>query len=171
MLIREQVLSRLPPNQEQWVLVNEKQYVRDIIEEIMFCQSLFAPDYDRISSLFLDDSPSAIAHRLYNFCKRNIAYREETDERQTSALPAGFISRGYGDCKHYALFCGGVLASLNRLYGLGLKWNYYFAGYRGADTPHHVFVSVTDTDGTEIWIDPTPGAGTEVPNLLIKKTA
>lgn len=168
MLIRDQVLSLLPPYRDEWQVVRNSQYVPDIIDEILYCQRLFADHYDRISFLFLDETVPGIADRLWNFCKRNISYKEETDKRQTTRIPGGIIKDGYGDCKAYAQICGGVLGSLNRVYGLGLKWCFYFAGYKGADEPHHVFVSVDNGD-EEIWIDPTPGAADDMPTLLIKK--
>lgn len=164
------ILSKLPPYEDRWQVIRETQYVPDIINEILTAHRLFAPYYDRFSSLFLSTTSAELAERLYSFCKKNIEYREETDSRQTTALPTGVLERGYGDCKHYASFCGGVIASLNRLHGTDYKWCYNFAGYRGAKEPHHVFVSIDD-GGEEVWIDPTPGAGMEEPTLLEKRKA
>lgn len=166
-----EVLSLLPEYRDQWQLVVKDQDVDDIIQEIKRCQKTFAPYYDRISKLFLRDSVAGIADELYDFCVQNITYREETVKMQSSAIPTGVLIRGMGDCKHYALFCGGVLASLNRLYGLGINWWYYFAGYKKGDQePYHVFIGLYDPQAREeIWIDPTPGSATKVPTLLIKE--
>ncbi len=168
MLIRDQILSLLPPDKDLWQLVTPNQYVPDIIEDILYCQGAFADHYDKISFLFLDESVPAIANRLWNFCKRNIQYREESKDRQTTRIPSGIVKSAKGDCKAFAQFCGGVLGSLNRVYGLGLDWCFYFAAYDGGDSPYHVFVSVMDGK-EEIWIDPTPGAADDMPTLLIKK--
>jgi len=169
MVSKYDVLALLPPYNDQWELVKENQYVRDIVREILESQSRYGKYYDRFSWLFLSDSVDTIANELYAFCKRWIKYREESKYEQTAALPTGILTRGVGDCKHYALFTGGVLGSLNRLYSLGLKWCYCFAAYRGEDEPYHVFVSLYDPEtDCEIWIDPTPGAGGN-PTLLIKR--
>jgi hypothetical protein len=165
-----EILRRLPPYEDRWEVIVDQQHVKDIIREIIEAHRIFAPYYDRFSSLFLCESPSQVAEALYTFEKQNIRYREEGVEAQTSALPTGFLTRGYGDCKHYALFNAGVLASLNRLYKCGFDWCFYFAAYDGGDEPYHVFVAVRDGP-EEIWIDPTPGAGDYLPTLLIKRKA
>jgi hypothetical protein len=163
-----EILMQLPPYEDRWQVVVDEQDVDDIVDEIITAHKMFAGYYDRFSSLFLCKTPSEISEALYTFNKQNIRYREETEKAQTSALPTGFLTRGYGDCKHYALFNAGVLASLNRLYGCGFKWCFYFAAYNGGKIPYHVFVSVRD-GAEEIWIDPTPGAGDQLPTLLIKQ--
>lgn len=167
---RERILSKLPPYEDKWQVVRKKQYVPDIINEIMTSHRLFAPYYDKFSSLFFTNDPAQLSERLYSFCKQNIEYREESMDKQTTAVPTGVLTRGYGDCKHYALFNAGVISSINRLYGTGFDWCYYFAGYRGAEEPHHVFVSLRDGN-EEVWIDPTPGAGAEEPTLLVKRVS
>lgn len=162
------VLLRLPPYEDKWQMIRDKQYVPDIINEIVTSHKLFGRYYDKFSSLFLAYEPASIAEKLFHFCKKNISYREETVDRQTSALPTGFLTRGYGDCKHFALFIAGVLASLNRLYDTGFDWCFYFDGYGDATEPFHVYVSLQD-GGEEIWIDPTPGAGSELPTIHEKR--
>lgn len=164
---REKILQRLPAYEDKWKLIVDEQYVRDIMNEIMTSHRLFADYYNNFSSLFLCNTLECLTDSLFYFCKENIKYKEETKERQTSALPTGFLHRGYGDCKHYALFSAGVIDSLNRQFNLGIDWWYYFAGYEGATEPYHVFVAVRDGD-EEVWIDPTPGAADNYPTLLIK---
>src|SRR5689334_8181824 len=111
------VLSRLPPYADEWELIKKDQYVPDIIKEVSAAHRLFAEYYDQFSDLFYDTDPRVVADSLYAFCKEYIQYREEDVNFQTSALPTGILYRGYGDCKHYALFTAGVIGSLNRLYG------------------------------------------------------
>lgn len=165
---REIVLSRLPPYQDKWGLITAEQYVPDIIKEIGTAHRLYGSYYDCFSYLFYSRNPDVVTESLYRFCKNYITYREETVDIQTSALPTGILTRGYGDCKHYALFNAGVIGSLNRLYGCCFAADYCFAGYEGAKEPYHVYVSVTDSELSEIWLDPTPGSGS-IPTLLIKK--
>lgn len=161
------VLSRLPPYADEWVLIKRDQYVPDIIKEVTTAHRLFAGYYDQFSYLFYDENPGVVADSLYDFCKENIRYREEDVHFQTSALPTGILYRGYGDCKHYALFTAGVIGSLNRLYGCCLNAEFWFVGYRGAKEPYHVFVNVRDSEN-DIWVDPTPGSG-GTPTLVVTK--
>lgn len=167
MVTADQVLSRLPPYRDEWELINKQQYVNDIIKEICTTHSLYGCYYDMFSDLFYSSNPDVVTESLYRFCKNNIKYKEESVERQTSSVPQGILYRGYGDCKHYSLFNAGVIGSLNRLYGCCFDAAFYFAGYRRASEPYHVYVSVMDS-ADEIWLDPTPGSG-GTPTLLIDK--
>lgn len=164
MVSPDQILSRLPTFQGKWELIKRKQYVPDIIKEILAAHVEFEQYYDCFSYLFYDDDVYQVAETLHGFCKRYIQYRAENVAEQTTALPTGIIARGTGDCKHYALFIAGVIASLDRLYGCGFDWWYCFAGYDGATEPYHVFVAVAGVD-EDIWIDPTPGSG-GIPSVL-----
>lgn len=169
MITSEMILQRLPPYLDEWELVKETQYVPDIINEVCTAHKLFSGHYDRFSELFYDTDPAVVCDNLYDFCRRYIRYREESVKEQTSAVPAGILTRGHGDCKHYALFCAGVIGSLNRLYGCCFVGSFYFVAYRRAKEPYHVFVSVKDSENdTEIWIDPTPGSGGK-PTLIVSK--
>lgn len=161
------ILQGLPPYQDEWELIKKEQYVPDIIKEICEAHHLYKAYYDTFSALFYSADPEIVADRIYSFCKCYIGYQEESKEKQTSALPTGILHRGYGDCKHYALFCAGVIGSLNRLYGCCFEAYFYFVGYRGATEPYHVFVSVVSGE-KEIWIDPTPGSG-GTPTLIVPK--
>ncbi len=166
MVYPEHILSRLPPYCDEWELITPQQYVPDIIREICTAHVLFADYYDEFSDLFYNSDAEKVAEELHWFCKNFIRYKAETVKKQTSALPTGMLIRGFGDCKHYALFSAGVISSLNRLYGCGIDWCFYFAGYEGADEPYHVYVCVKGD--TDLWLDPTPGSGGE-PSVLIAK--
>jgi hypothetical protein len=164
---RQTILMMLPEYRDEWELINPNQYVPDIIEEIVTAHRLYRPYYDQLCGLFYTSNVKELCERLYTFCKKNIRYKEESVEFQTSALPTGILKRGYGDCKHYALFNAGVIDALNRMYGMDIQWSYVFTGYNGAKEPYHVFVCVY-YQGQELWIDPTPGYGGE-PSVLIER--
>lgn len=162
---KEQILKLLPDYGNEWELVKQDQYVPDIMREIEECQKLFSGYYDIFGYLFKNRNPGKVADELAEFCRKYIRYREETVESQTSAIPAGILTRGYGDCKHYALFCGGVLGALNRECNAGIEWCFCFASYKKkVKMPYHVFVALMDGD-TEVWIDPTPGSGPDPKHL------
>jgi hypothetical protein len=166
---RAALLEILPPYRDQWVLIDADQTVRDIIDEVLEAHKDFAPHYDLIAFAFDRDNIQDICSSLYWFCKNEIEYREESDRLQTTAVPAGILSRGYGDCKHYAGFCGGVLDALNRR-GKKINWCYRFGSYKITDsTPHHVFIVVNPNSGNEIWIDATPESKGRAPIWQVDK--
>lgn len=163
MVSRTDLLKVLPPDADKWILVNPKQDVYDIIRLIVRSHKQFANYYDRIAPFFYRNGVKRTADEIYNFLKREIKYKEETMKAQTTALPTGILTRGFGDCKHYASIAGGILDAINRIYGKNIKWFYRFASYKILQrTPYHVFVVIEDGD-TEIWIDPTPGANDGLP--------
>lgn len=169
MITGTDILFQLPDYKDEWVVLKNKQYVPDIIDEVLSAHRRYQGYYDRFSYMFADGTVSQIADSIYTFCSNNIVYAEESDKAQTTALPTGILIRGTGDCKHYAMMAGGIVDSLNRLYDADIPWCYCFAGYNGSREPFHVFVEVYDRYGP-IWIDPTPGAENETPTLLIRKT-
>lgn len=174
MVAPEDLLYNLPTYQDDWVLIKGTQYVPDIIKEVCTAHRLFAGYYDCISHLFYTTDAEYLSEQLYRFCKKNLVYKAEPVSRQTSAIPTGIIYRGFKtgegvDCKHYSLFCGGIIGSLNRLYGCCFDARFMFVGYGEAREPYHVFVSMYDRGQDEnIWIDPTPGSG-GMPSVLVEK--
>lgn len=168
MVTPDMIMARLPPYRDEWELVKKEQYVSDIVKEICTAHRLYGEYYDMFSDLFYSADPETVSDRLYSFCKSYIAYQEETVDKQTSAVPTGILYRGYGDCKHYALFTAGVIASLNRLYRCCFDARFCFVGYGRAKEPYHVFVALVESDDLEVWIDPTPGSG-GTPTLRVEK--
>lgn len=161
---RDMLLAELPPYRDEWVTIAEKQEVeRDIIPEIVNAHRLFAKDYDKIAIFFVGDTLKQTCENLYNFCIENIRYREEAERLQTTALPTGLLTRGYGDCKGYASFIGGCLDAISRATGERIDWYYCFASYEiDQRVPYHVFV-VVETENGPLWVDPTPGSEGRTP--------
>lgn len=156
------LLQKLPPYQDQWILIKENQEVKDIKKRIEVAHKKYAEYYDLIALYFDADTIEKICNNICDFISKNIEYREEPNEMQTTSLVTGILYRGFGDCKHYALIAGGILNSIERLTGKKIDWVYRFASYGLNPTPHHVFVVVFDK-GDEIWIDPVPGSETITP--------
>lgn len=168
------LLSYLPPYRDEWIVIHPDQTVKDIIKEVLDAHSEFRPDYDKIALYFEEPTTADITEGLYSFLKGNLYYREEGEDEQTTALPAGILIRGSNpaigiDCKHFAGFTGGVLDALERLTGKKINWVYRFASYDSQDaTPHHVFIVVKD-GGRELWVDPTPGSEAREPVFYVDK--
>lgn len=166
---REALLGQLPPFADEWVTLTPDQDVHDIIVAMVDSYPEFAPYYDRIGNFFVGKDISETCDNLYQFCKDNIQYREETEDWQTVSLPAGILTRGHGDCKAYAAFIGGCLGAIARETGVPIDWEYCFASYKLFQrTPYHVFVVVHTADG-DIWVDPTPGAEDKQPVWVVCK--
>lgn len=139
-------------------MIKPVQSVNDIMTEILAAHKFFSADYDKIAARFGGGSIKTVARRLFDFCKRNIEYKIESDGLQSTKSPAAILKFGKtigGDCKHYASFINGVLDALNRTGRYDMTICYRFASYKIFDNiPEHVFAVVIDEDGKEIWIDP-----------------
>ncbi len=155
---RDMLLAELPPITDEYIVIADKQVVKDIMKELLEAYPVFAKFYDRIGMFFEGETLWDTCNNLYNFCIQNLRYSEESEDWQTSALPTGILTRGYCDCKGYASFIGGCLGAIERATGEPIPWQFCFASYKEKQkTPYHVFIVVHSSDGP-IWIDPTPGA-------------
>lgn len=148
MKLKEKILSILPATLGKDYLVVSDQSTTDIIREVVKSHKYFHNDYLLISDLFDSSNDFECLEGIFDFLKENVRYKIETDDEQTTKSPARLLIAGYGDCKHYAGFVGGVVDCL------GFNWCYRFASYNLLNSnPSHVFV-VVFLNGKEIWIDP-----------------
>ena len=169
---RMSLLGVLPKYRGTAQLIRADQSVGDIMREVKAAHKLYSRDYDAITSHFdFGDNEIRTLEALFSFLKQNVKYKEESEHRQTSKSPAALLATATGDCKHYALFIGGVLDALNRK-GKNFDWWYRFASYSPMDgTPGHVFV-VVRINGREVWVDPVLSsfnARTHIPTRVIDK--
>jgi hypothetical protein len=154
MVSKQILLQHLPPFTNKQILIEAKQEVPDIMREVIEAHKYFANDYDLIAEFFDTGSILDFCKNLFDFCKSNIYYKVEKEEKQTTKSPAAILTTGEGDCKHYAGFIAGNLQALERITGEKINWCYRFASYSMWDsTPAHVFV-VCKIDGKDYWIDP-----------------
>jgi hypothetical protein len=145
------LMGRLAPFQNKNEMLVQDQSTGDIIDAICNAHNRHAQDYSRISSFFNAGTRKEVGRKIFNFLKNNVRYVIEPGSKQTVKSPAAILATGYGDCKHYSLFAGGVLQSL------GIPFAYRFASYRAFDKqPQHVFV-VINPGANEIWLDPVVG--------------
>ena len=147
------ILGLLGTQPYKEVMLVDNQETRDIIQAILAKHESCQADYDKFAYLFDGGNVVDICHRLFDFCRENIAYIVEPTKQQYTSKPGTILRRGTGDCKSYALFCGGVLDALSRN-GHKINWAFRFASYNiFKKEPYHVFIVVT-TAGQEIYIDP-----------------
>jgi hypothetical protein len=136
------------------MLVRDQQ-VPDIISAMLSAHKLYASEYDKISKDFYSNGGVQTAKKLFEFLKKNVSYKIESDKNQRIMSPSAILSLGKNDCKNYALFIMGVLDSLKRKGIINNKIYYRFASYKLLDEiPHHVFAVIQDQDGNEYFIDP-----------------
>ena len=136
------------------MLVRDQQ-VPDIISAMLSAHKMYASEYDKISQDFYSGDGIQTAKKLFDFLKKNVQYKIESDKSQRIMSPSAILSLGKNDCKNYALFIMGVLDSLKRKGLINNKIYYRFASYRLLDEiPHHVFAVIQDQDGNEYFIDP-----------------
>lgn len=163
----QDLLQVLPAYQDKWVTIHPRQSVPDIIGEVIQAHKEFSPHYDKISVFFQAPTEKQVIKKIETFIKKNIRYQEEGEDDQTTAVPAGILTRLKGDCKHFSGFAAGILSALNRK-GAGINYCYRFASYKWLDDmPHHVFIVVNPGKENETWIDPTPGGNTKAPVWII----
>lgn len=152
---RETILGRLTPYGRKRILIKQDQGVPDIISAMLSAHKIYAKEYDKISQDFYGGDGIQTAKNLFNFLKKNVRYKVESENNQQIMSPSAIISLGKNDCKNYALFIMGVLDSLKRKGLIKNDIYYRFASYKLLDEiPHHVFAVIRDKDGTEYFIDP-----------------
>lgn len=136
-------------------MIVRDQQVPDIISAMLSAHKMYASEYDKISQDFYSGDGVQTAKKLFQFLKKNVHYKIESDKNQRIMSPSAILSLGKNDCKNYALFIMGVLDSLKRKGLIDNKIYYRFASYKLLDEiPHHVFAVIQDKDGTEYFIDP-----------------
>ena len=136
------------------MLVRDQQ-VPDIISAMLSAHKMYAGEYDKISKDFYSGDGVQTAKKLFEFLKKNVQYKIESDKSQRIMSPSAILSLGKNDCKNYALFIMGVLDSLKRKGLINNKIYYRFASYKLLDEiPHHVFAVIQDNEGNEYFIDP-----------------
>jgi hypothetical protein len=151
------LLGRLKPFGGNSKMLVRDQQVPDIISAMLSAHKMYAKEYDKISQDFYTGDGVQTAKKLFNFLKKNVKYKIESDQAQRIMSPAAILSLGQfgADCKTMALFIMGVLDSLKRKGLINNKIYYRFASYRLLDEiPHHVFAVIQDKQGNEFFIDP-----------------
>lgn len=143
------LLGRLAPFENKNKILVEDQSTTDIINAICKAHNKHVNEYKKISSFFNAGTPRKTGKKIYDFLKDNVKYVIEPGSTQTVKSPAAILATGYGDCKHYSLFAGGILQNL------GIPFAYRFASYKNFNSePQHVFVVINPGTANEIFVDP-----------------
>jgi organic hydroperoxide reductase OsmC/OhrA len=152
---RNLLLGRLKPFGGNSKMLVRDQQVPDIISAMLSAHKMYASEYDKISKDFYTGDGVQTAKKLFDFLKKNVSYKIESDKQQRIMSPSAILSLGKNDCKNYALFIMGVQDSLKRKGLIDNKIYYRFASYKLLDEiPHHVFAVIQDRNGNEFFVDP-----------------
>lgn len=158
------LLNILPNYKHEKILISKNQTFSEISDLMLFGHVFFSGDYEKICNFFKRKSLVESAQFIFSFLKKNIRYREEREDDQRVANPAGILFEGvtFGvDCKSFALFSAGVLAALlkkdffnsEKKVTLGFK---FVGREKNSMRKSHVFTFMRVGD-IEYWIDPVPG--------------
>ena len=149
------LLGRLKSFGGNQKMIVRDQQVPDIISAMLSAHKMYASEYDKISKDFYTGDAIQTAKRLFDFLKKNVKYKIESDKNQRIMSPAAILSLGKNDCKNYALFIMGILDSLKRKGLINNNIYFRFASYKLLEeVPHHVFAVIQDQDGNEYFVDP-----------------
>jgi hypothetical protein len=124
------ILGRLSPYGQKRILIKADQGVPDIISAMLSAHKIYASEYDKISKDFYAGDGIQTAKNIFNFLKKNVKYKIESENNQRIMSPSAIVSLGKNDCKNYALFTMGILDSLKRKGLINNKIYYRFASYR-----------------------------------------
>jgi hypothetical protein len=153
MVDKRLLLTKLKPYVGSLKIVKYEQGTGDIIKELLSAHKDEAGEYDKIYAYFIGKNVRETCKNIYDFLKQNVRYDIEPSSKQTLKSPSSIIAQGYGDCKQYSQFIGGILGAIQRNRN-GADWCYRFASYNDQKIIQHVFVVAKDKNGKEIWIDP-----------------
>ena len=155
MMEKNIILGKLNPFSGKKSVIVKDQQVPDIIKAMLNAHKIYANEYDKISKDFYTGDGISTAKNIFNFLKKNIQYKIDSEANQQIMSPSGILSIGKNDCKNYALFIMGNLDSLRRKGLIDNDIYYRFASYKMFDEmPHHVFAVIRDKNGTEYFVDP-----------------
>lgn len=154
MSLKQDLINSLPPFRNEKKLIKQRQGTNDIIKSVLKIHGEYESDYDSIYPYFDRGNVYTTAQRIWEFLKYNLTYNAESGEDQSVKSPSAILHPGEKiDCKHYALFAGGILDAIKQNESEPWDWCFRFASDKSTDNVSHVFVVVFDQD-QEYWIDP-----------------
>lgn len=160
MLQPNDILLKLSPYKGEEETLVHNQSFPDIMRGLLKEHDLSAGEYDKMSTPWWQGNAIKTCKGIFDYCKKNMKYNEETAEEQTVRTPSAIIAEGRTvgvDCKHYSLFICGILDSLRRK-GYPVECFYRFVAYptsknQNNTMPGHVF-AVAICDKKIVFVDP-----------------
>lgn len=108
--MNREILSRkLPRPQYKDEKLCEFQTSADIARALRRAEYNSRLHSKKLAPFFKTSNDAKTCYRVWNFLRENIIYERESKRKQTAKEINRFLYEGFGDCKHYATFCVGVL--------------------------------------------------------------
>lgn len=148
MSISTVISSSIAKPRNNWDLRHNEATTQDIVQLILWADDKVQHDTKNFAKDLEGYCLEETANNIHHALTRNVKFVEDPDGVQMLKSPAQLWNDKKGDCKSFALFTASVLQNL------GIDYTYRFVSESTAPV-HHVYVVVTDADGTEYVIDPT----------------
>ena len=145
------ILNKLPEPKYIDQKIMRNQSTNDIIRELTSSYYLYSDQGKYIWEDFYNNDPINTARKIHKFLQRNVDYKIEPEDNQTSKSLSRYLNDGFGDCKHYSL----AIASILKFMPKYDKICFRFVSY-DMFNPNvtHVYVIAKTKDGRTISIDP-----------------
>jgi hypothetical protein len=133
-----------PENKE--VILTYNQDTDDIIDAILTADQN-NPTLSYENAIYFEGADDyQTGANIFYYLKENIKYEAEPDSEQTTKTIERLVADKKGDCKHYSLFAGAVLKSLN------IPYAYRFVSFGDNEDIQHVYV-VIHPETNPIYLD------------------
>ena len=148
MSISTVISSSIAKPRHNWDLRHNEATTQDIVQLILWADDRVKDDTKNFAKDLQGYCLEETANNIHHALTKNVKFVEDPDGVQMLKSPAQLWNDKKGDCKSFALFTASALQNL------GIDYTYRFVSETTAPV-HHVYVVVTDADGTEYIIDPT----------------
>lgn len=139
-------MSVLSPNFRTEV-IKGRQDAKNIAFQIKRAINESKEQSDFICSRFVGSNDKDTCRKIFSFLRKNITYKRESSNLQTSRTVARILFDKSGDCKHYTILACSILRSLN----ISCKMRMISQNFYNVE-PTHIYC-VAKIKGQEVIID------------------
>lgn len=136
----------IAPAQNKQVLLKDTYRTDDIVKAVFRCYEACNSQVKQFAPALRGATIYETCRNIWNFLKRNIAYRIDPPGDQFIKEPARVWADKYCDCKSYSIFIASLLKHL------GIRGVFRFVSYDADPQPTHVYI-VVRSRGRDIIID------------------
>jgi len=135
-----------PKNKRQ--VISHSQTASEIATQLRRAEYNSRQMSKRLAPYFNEKDKKKVCQKIWKFLRQEIEYRKEPESDQTAKEINVFLRQGYGDCKHFATMCVGVLNAC------GIPaWFVLVGQSKWKRTPNHAYCQAR-VNGKVITIDP-----------------
>lgn len=149
-MTREKLSRALPRPQYKDEKIVEFQQSGDIARALRRAEFNSRAHSKKLAPFFKTTDDAKTCKRVWIWLRENIVYEREPKKRQTAKEINRFVYEGFGDCKHYATFCVGVLNAC----GIPAFFSLISQKREFPNRPNHIYC-VAIVDNEQLVIDGT----------------